>query len=133
MGVESLDHLVVVNVVEEDAVAYGADGDGGAEHAVSGLENGSGRALEQRAVELWVVHGETGAREEVQETLVVGVREMAAGVGESGGEGHVDGDGMPVTKGCLGNKLMKRRPSKRCQHLAIGKINSKHRRTYVWP
>lgn len=81
---EGLAHLVVAHVVEEDALAHGADGDGGAEFAVARLEDGGGGLLEQRAIELRVVHGEAGAGEEGQDAAVVGVGEEAADVGEGG-------------------------------------------------
>jgi hypothetical protein len=39
---------------------------------------------------------------------VLGVAEKAALVGERGGVSHVNGDGMAVTKWCLGDKFVER-------------------------
>lgn len=108
---EGLAHLVVTHVVEEDALAHGADGDGGAELAVARLEDGRRGLLEQGAVELWVVHGEAGAGEEGEDAAVVGVGEEATDVGEGGRVGHVDGDGVAVAEGGFGDEFVEGGPA----------------------
>ena len=92
-------------VVDEGAGANGV-GHGGTMLAVSRLEDGGGAAVEDLLVEELVIHGETGSGEEVQDTAVLFVGDEPAAVGESGGEGHVDGDGVTVTKRRLGDKLV---------------------------
>jgi len=63
--IKSSDHLVVADVVEEDTVTHGVDGDGSAELTIAGLEDSGGGLLEKRTVKVRVIHGETGAGEEV--------------------------------------------------------------------
>lgn len=58
-----------------------------------------------------MIHGETCSGEEVEQALVLLVGQEAAGVGEGGRVGHVDGDGVTVAERCLGDKLVKRRPT----------------------
>jgi hypothetical protein len=68
-----------------------------------------------------VVHRETSAGEEVQETSVLLGRKKATNVGESGRVGHVNRDGMTVAEGSLRDKLVKRRPG-----VAVGNDTVKH-------
>lgn len=111
VDLEGLAHLLVGDVVEEDAVAHGADGDGGAELAVAGPEDGRGGLLEDGRVELGVVHGEARAGEEAQEAGVIRAGEEAAEVGEGGRVGHVDGDGVAVAEGRVGDEFVEGGPA----------------------
>ena len=125
--IESSDHLVVADVVEEDTVTHGVDGDGSAELAITGLEDSGGGLLEERTIEIRVVHGETGAGEEVQETPVLLGGKKTADVSESGRVGHVDGDSMAVAERSLGNELVKRRPG-----VTVGNNTVEHDLVKVW-
>lgn len=58
-----------------------------------------------------MVHGETGAREEVQETLVLGLVNVTPGVGKSGRVSHVNGNGVTVTKRWVWDQLVEGRPA----------------------
>ena len=104
-------HLFVRHIVQEDALAHGADRHGGSEQAVARLEDGGRGFFQQRAVKLRVVHGETGAGEEIEDAAMVLGGKEPANVGKSRRVGHVDGDGMPVTQRWVGNQLMERRPA----------------------
>lgn len=113
MHLESSDHFLVGYVVEEDALAHRADWHGSAELAVASLEDGGGGLLQEWAVKLGVVHGETGTREECEETAVVGGLEEPPDVGQCGRVRHVDGDGVAVAQGRVRDELMERRPPAR--------------------
>lgn len=104
-------HVLVADIVEENALAHGADGDGGAELAIAGLEDGGGGAGEEGTVKLRVVHGQARAGEETEEAGVIGLGEVAADVGEGGRVGHVDGNGVAVAEGSLGDEFVERRPA----------------------
>lgn len=108
--VESLNHLLLGNVVDEDARSK-RRGNGSTELAVTGLQDSCGSGLEKLGIELVVVHGETDGGEETEDTLVVGIGHEATDVGKGSGVGHVDGDGMSVAEGSFGNELVKRRPA----------------------
>jgi hypothetical protein len=118
---ESSDHIVVADVVEENAVSHRIDRDSSAELAVAGLQDGCGGLLEESGIELRVVHGETGAGEEVQETGVLLGGEKATNMGESSRVGHVNGDSVTVAERSLRDKLVKRRPG-----MAVGNDTVKH-------
>lgn len=113
MDPERLAHLGMGHVVEEDAAPERGDGDGGAELAVAGLEDGGGGLLEHGRVEGGVVHGETGAGEEPEEAGVVRRGEEAAEVCEGGGVGHVDGDGVAVAERGVWDEFVEGGPSER--------------------
>ena len=98
------------NVVDEGARAERV-GDGSAKLAIAGLEDGLGGLVEDLLVEVVVVHGQTATGEESVETLHLLVGEKTLDVGQGGGVGHVNGDGVSVTKGNLGGQLVKRRPA----------------------
>lgn len=68
---EGLAHLVVRHVVEEDALAHGADGNGGPEFAVPRLQDGRRGFLEEGTIKLGVVHGQACPGKELQEANVV--------------------------------------------------------------
>lgn len=106
---ERSDHVLVGYVVEEDARTEGR-GDGGTELAVTGLEDGGGGLLKEVLVELVVVHGQTDLGEQVENALVVAVADLATDVGKGGGICHVDGNGVTVTEGSLGDELVERGP-----------------------
>jgi hypothetical protein len=101
-------HFIVRDVVEEDALAQGSDGHGGAKFAVAGSQNGGSGFLEEGPVKGRVVHGQTCAGKETQEAGVVLGREEAADVGESCREGHVDGDGVAVAQRGIWDQLVQR-------------------------
>jgi len=73
---------------------------------VTNLQNGLGCLLEDLLIELRVIHGETTAREQVQDSLVLFVADHSPHVGKSGRVGHVNRDGVSVTKRSLGHKLV---------------------------
>jgi hypothetical protein len=60
-----------------------------------------------------MVHREARAGEEAQEAGVVRGREEAAEVGECGRVGHVDGDGVAVAEGRVGDQLVEGGPAVR--------------------
>ena len=107
---ESSGELFLANVVDEGARAERV-GDGSAKLAIAGLEDGLGGLVEDLLVELVVIHGQTAAGEESVDTLHLLVGEKTLDVGQGGGVGHVNGDGVSVTKGNLGGQLVKRRPA----------------------
>lgn len=82
-------HLLGGHIVEEDTFTEGS-GNGGAELTITSLEDGLCGFVEDVFVEIFVVHGETGAGEEIEESLVVLLGQFTAFVGEGGGVGHVD-------------------------------------------
>jgi hypothetical protein len=98
-------HLLGADVVQERALADRVR-DCGSQEAVARLEDRFGGFGEDVFVEERVVHGEAGAGEEVEQTTVLGVCDQTPGVGEGGGVGHVDGDGVAVTEGCLGDEFV---------------------------
>lgn len=120
-------HLVHRDVVEENTLAERA-WDSGPELAVTGLsgsavihsiyhaigshlEDGLGTLVKDLLVELWVIHGQTGAREKVEVPLEFLLAEQTPDVGKGGRVGHVNGDGVAVAEWCLGHQLVQRRPS----------------------
>jgi hypothetical protein len=104
--------LLLADVVDERAGAKGV-GDSGAELAVAGLEDGLGGFVEDVLVEVVVVHGQTATGEESVDALHLLVGKQAMDVGQGGGVGHVDGDGVTVTERNLGGKLVERGPAVR--------------------
>jgi hypothetical protein len=68
MLLKSSNHLVVADVVQEDAVTHRVDGNSSAKLAIASLEDSSGGLLKKRSIKLGMVHGETSSGEEVQET-----------------------------------------------------------------
>lgn len=58
-----------------------------------------------------MVHGQTGTAEQVEDTLVVLVANETPHVGKSCRVGHVDGDGVAVTKRNVWYKLVKGGPA----------------------
>jgi hypothetical protein len=115
--------LFLANVVDEGAGAEGV-GDGSAELAIAGLEDGLGGLVEDLLVELVVVHGQATAGEEGVDTLHLLVGEKALDVGQGGGVGHVNGDGVSVTKGNLGGQLVKRRPAVGDVSVGVGRARA---------
>jgi hypothetical protein len=90
--------LFLADVVDERAGAERV-GNGSAKLAITGLEDGLGGLLEDVLVEVVVVHGQTATGEESVDALHLLLGEQAVDVGQGGGVGHVDGDGVSVTKG----------------------------------
>jgi hypothetical protein len=118
---EGSGELFLADVIDEGARAKGAR-DGSAELAITGLEDGLGGLVEDILVELVVVHRQTAAGEESMDTLHLLVGEEALDVGQGGGVGHVNGDGVSVTKGNLGGQLVKRRPTVEDESVAVGRV-----------
>jgi hypothetical protein len=75
------------------------------------LKNSLGGLVKDVLSEVVVIHGEADTREEVEKSLVLLIAEDASHVGKSGGVGHIDGDGVTVTKRWVGDQLVKRRPA----------------------
>ena len=99
-------HGCIVNEVR------GSDGlgDNKALLAVSGLEDSLGTGLEEVLVEKLVVHGKTNSAEEPEDLVSLSLGDVAAGPGQSGGVGHIDRDGVSVTKRNVGLQLESWRP-----------------------
>lgn len=66
--------------------------------SVSCLEDRLGALVENFFVELVVIHREASSREQVQESLVIPIRQVSSHVGKRSGVGHVDRDGMAMAE-----------------------------------
>jgi len=75
------------------------------------LQDSLGGLLEDVLGEVWVVHRKAGTGEETQQTLVLGLVDVASRVGEGGRITHVNGDGVTVTKRWVWDQLVERRPA----------------------
>jgi hypothetical protein len=84
---------------------------GGAELPISGLEDRCRTFVKNLLIKKVVVHGQACAREEVQDPTMFGVTDQPSVVGQCGGVSHVNGYGMAMSQGRLGQKLMHRRPA----------------------
>ena len=106
---QSSHELLVRDIIEEHAGAEWI-GHGGAKLTIARLEDGLGALVEDLVVELWVIHREASAGEEVQQTMVLLVGEQTAHVGECRRVSHIDGNGVAVAKRYLRHQLVHGRP-----------------------
>lgn len=106
---ERVAELLLRGVVDELAAAqrvrYGE-----AQQTVPGLQDGLSALVNYIIVELRVVDCETGSRKEAQEaTVLLGGQESPL-LRQSSCVSHINRDGVTVTKWCLRNQLVERRP-----------------------
>lgn len=97
--------LCLVLTVQEYALAERAR-NSRSQLSISCLEDRLGALVENFFVELVVIHREASSREQVQESLVVAVRQVSSHVGKRSGIGHVDRDGMAMAKWHFRHQLM---------------------------
>jgi hypothetical protein len=101
-----LSHLLRGNVVKEDAGSE-RRWHSSTKLAVTSLQDSLGTLGEHFLSEVGVVHGQADLGEKTKDTLVVGVTDHTTEVGQGGGVGHVNGNGVSVTKRWVRDKLVK--------------------------
>lgn len=107
---QGLNQFLVGNVVQEGAFAEFALRDDESLLAVSSLLDGLGSDDNEFIVEAFVVDGETDGGDEVEVLVSLSIAEQASLVTQGDGVGHVDVDGVTVTKRDLGGQLESWRP-----------------------
>lgn len=107
---KGLVHLLCGDIIEENARADGA-WHSSTKHSISSFQDCCSGFCEALLVELVVIHRETSAREQVEQTAVLGVTDQLAVVGKGGRVGHVDRYGVAVAERRFWHKLVQWRPS----------------------
>ena len=110
VDLQGLLQFLVGDIVQEGAFAELALWHDESLLAVSGLLDGLGGDDDEVIIEALVVDGKTNRGDEVEVFVSLGVGEHASLMTQGNGVGHVDVDGVTVTKRDLGSQFESRRP-----------------------